>query len=270
MVGLVRIQPEHPLIPKAVHWLLGQRQGKSWGTTQETSYALLALTDYRLASREHAAGSAYEVRVNDALLYRGTFDKSSPLGHTLTLTVADLEPGENQIRVIRYGEGRLYVRLTGHVYRDGGSVDAAGEIDVQREYQNAKTGQPLNKPVQVGELVQVQVSVHVPEESWYVIVEDHLPAGLEGLNERLATTSYAARADGDAGFSWKQRGYNRKDVLDDRVAFFVTRLLPGRHTYTYLARVTHAGTFYAPPAQAYLMYAPEVWGRSASDQISFE
>jgi uncharacterized protein YfaS (alpha-2-macroglobulin family) len=117
--------------------------------------------------------------------------------------------------------------------------------------------------------VRVKLSVHVPDESWYVIVEDDLPAGLEGLNERLATTSYVAREYGDEEFSWQKNGYNRKDVLDDRVAFFITQLMPGTHTYSYLARVTHAGTFYAPPAQVYLMYAPEVWGRSGSDELVF-
>ena len=65
----------------------------------------------------------------------------------------------------------------------------------------------------------------------------------------------------------QKNGYNRKDVLNDRVAFFITQLMPGTHTYTHLARVTHAGTFYAPPVQVYLMYAPEMWGRSGSDNI---
>ncbi len=270
--ALVRVEPEHPLVSKSARWLLGQRQGKSWGTTQETTYALLALTDYLLANRERAADYEYEVLVNGASLYRGTFDEMNALGHTLTITAADLKPGENQIRVVKNGQGPLYVRLTGTIYRDVDSVDAAGEIGVVREYLNAETDNPLDSGghAKVGDLVRVKVSVHIPDESWYVIVEDHLPAGLEGLNERLATTSYVARAYGDEEFSWQKNGYNRKDVLDDRVAFFITQLMPGTHIYGYLARVTHAGTFYAPPAQVYLMYAPEVWGRSDSSELVFE
>lgn len=265
--ALVRVAPEHPLVAKAVRWLLGQRHGKSWGTTQETSFALLALTDYLLVSQERSASYEYEVLVNGVSLYRGTFDEMSALGHTLTITAADF----NQVHVLKDGDGPLYVRLTGYVYRDVDSVDAAGEIGVAREYLNADTGKPLDEgdPAKVGDLVRVKVSVHVPDESWYVIVEDHLPAGLEGLNERLATTSYVAREYGDEEFRWQKNGYNRKDVLDDRVAFFITQLMPGTHTYSYLARVTHAGTFYAPPAQVYLMYAPEVWGRSGSSELVF-
>jgi uncharacterized protein YfaS (alpha-2-macroglobulin family) len=270
--ALVRVEPEHPLVAKAARWLLRQRQGKSWGTTQETTYALLALTDYLLANRERAADYEYEVLVNGASLYRGTFDEMNALGHTLTITAADLKSGENQIRVAKNGDGPLYVRLTGYVYRDADSVEAAGEIGVVREYLNAETGKPLgaDSHAKVGDLVRVKTSVHNPDESWYMIVEDHLPAGLEGLNERLATTSYVAREYGDEKFSWQKNGYNRKDVLDDRVAFFITQLMPGTHTYSYLARVTHAGTFYAPPAQVYLMYAPEIWGPSGSDELVFD
>jgi uncharacterized protein YfaS (alpha-2-macroglobulin family) len=270
--ALVQVEPEHPLIAKAARWLLRQRQGKSWGTTQETTYALLALTDYLLANRERAAAFEYEVLVNGASLYRGTFDEMNALGRALTITAADLKPGENQIRVVKNGDGPLYVRLTGYVYRDVESVDAAGEIGVQREYRDAATDELLgpHHRAKVGDLVRVKVAVHIPDESWYVIVEDHLPAGLEGLNERLATTSYVAREYGDEEFSWQKNGYNRKDVLDDRVAFFITQLMPGTHTYSYLARVTHAGAFYAPPAQVYLMYAPEVWGRSGSDEVIFD
>jgi uncharacterized protein YfaS (alpha-2-macroglobulin family) len=142
---------------------------------------------------------------------------------------------------------------------------------VERSYFKNATNQPLRpgERVGVGDLVRVRLTVRVPQESWYVIVEDHLPAGLEGLNERLATTSFVAREYGEEAFQWREVGYNRKDVFDDRVAFFNTQLRPGTYTYSYLARVTHAGTFHALPAQVYLMYAPEVWGRSASDLVAF-
>ncbi len=49
----------------------------------------------------------------------------------------------------------------------------------------------------------------------------------------------------------------------------IEHLDAGTYTYTYLARVTHAGTFHALPAQVYLMYADDWWGRSASDEVGF-
>jgi uncharacterized protein YfaS (alpha-2-macroglobulin family) len=269
--ALVRVEPEHPLVGKAARWLLGQRQWKSWGTTQETAYALLALADYVVASQERAADYEYQVLLNGAPLFRGRFDRASAPRATLTIPASDLQPGQNEIRIVKVGAGRLYARLTGHVYLRQERVEAVGDIGVARSYLDPDTGKPLRpgQPLNVGNLVRVQVTVHAEQEAWYVIVEDHLPAGLEGLNERLATTSYVAREFEEEAFSWQEMGYNRKDVLDDRVAFFVTQMRPGTHTYSYLARVTHAGRFYAPPAQVYLMYAPEVWGRSGDDQCRY-
>jgi len=68
--------------------------------------------------------------------------------------------------------------------------------------------------------------------------------------------------------SVRNYGYNNKEIHDDRVVFFVTHLSKGVHTFTYLARATQAGTFNALPAQVYLMYAPEQWGRSVSGTIT--
>jgi uncharacterized protein YfaS (alpha-2-macroglobulin family) len=121
----------------------------------------------------------------------------------------------------------------------------------------------------------VKLNVSLPDESWYVAIEDPLPGGLEGLNERLNTTSFAARPDyygdgydGSDEFFYRQYGYNNKEVRDDRVVFFVTQLNKGQHTFTYLARATQAGTFDALPTQVYLMYSPATWGRSASSEVS--
>jgi uncharacterized protein YfaS (alpha-2-macroglobulin family) len=87
----------------------------------------------------------------------------------------------------------------------------------------------------------------------------------------LNTTSYTARQgyyeEGDE-FFYQDYGYNNKEIHDDRVVFFVTHLGQGARTFTYLARATQAGVFSAMPAQVYLMYSPEVWGRSASGTIA--
>jgi uncharacterized protein YfaS (alpha-2-macroglobulin family) len=270
--ALLRVQPDHPLVTQAVRWLMQRRQGKSWGTTQETSYALLALADYVVAGQEQAADYEYQVLLNGESILKGRFERADAPRAAVTIPARELKPGANEIRIVKIGEGRLYARLTGYVYAGQENVTAGGDIGVERVYLKAATNKPLKSwdRVGVGDLLRVKLTVRVPQESWYVIVEDPLPAGLEGLNERLATTSFVARVYGEEEFYWQRNGYNRKDVLDDRVAFFNTQLQPGIYTYTYLARVTHAGVFHALPAQVYLMYAPEVWGRSASDQIVFE
>lgn len=116
----------------------------------------------------------------------------------------------------------------------------------------------------VGQLVQVQLQVEMPDNGFYMLVEDQLPGGLEALNESLNTSSHQAVADGEPQYTWQQYGYNEKEVHDDRVTFFITEMGAGYHPFAYLARVTRAGVFVAMPAQAYAMYDATKWGRSSS------
>jgi hypothetical protein len=143
-------------------------------------------------------------------------------------------------------------------------VQPAGSgISVTRRYQPADGG--TLSSFEVGDLIEVHLSVEATDEAWYVIIEDPLPAGAEALNERLNTTSHAAD-QGGGNFWWWVYGYNRKEVHDDRVTLFVTRLNAGRHEYDYLMRATTPGQFSVLPTHVYLMYDPDTWARSASQR----
>ena len=138
---------------------------------------------------------------------------------------------------------------------------------VQRSYQDPRTKKPL-EPVEPGNLVQVVLKVSLPENGFFMIVEDKLPGGLEALNESLNTTSHEQTLYGEQPtFFWEEYGYNNKEVHGDRVSFFISEMMAGEHTFTYLARATHAGTFAALPAEVYAMYDPAVWGRSGSEVL---
>jgi hypothetical protein len=120
----------------------------------------------------------------------------------------------------------------------------------------------------VGEVVQVRLSLEVPDSVPYLVVEDMLPAGLEGLDTSLNTVTQAAQdaelTEADEPDNWRSwRHIDHTEMRDDRVALFATRLPSGSYEYTYLARATTPGTFQTLPTVAYQMYEPEVFGRSA-------
>ena len=277
--ALARLDPESPLVPRAANWLMAQRQGQGWGDTHKTSFAILALTDYWLAAGEQAAGAAYRLYLNGALWTAGQMDRAdagvtSVMTHGTTGSPALLLTGENQLQLALGEEdvppaGRIYYGVTLTLQRRVGpeGVPAMGtherSIGVERAYR-LPGSEEAPGPVQRGDLVEVQLTLDVPEESWYVVVDDPLPAGFEALNERLGTTSHLASIYGGPDTYWEQYGYNRKDVRDERVSFFVRYLAPGEHTLTYLVRATTGGIFTALPTQVYPMYEPDVWSRSES------
>ena len=79
-----------------------------------------------------------------------------------------------------------------------------------------------------------------------------LPAILGATNGRLG---------------WGQR---QSQVRDDRVEAFSSLLWEGVHAYAYVARATTPGTFIVPPPKAEEMYAPETFGRGATDRVVVE
>jgi uncharacterized protein YfaS (alpha-2-macroglobulin family) len=165
--------------------------------------------------------------------------------------------------------GRIYYSAISDVQRKpgDGNIPAleshARSIGIEREYRLRGSKEPLSE-FQPGDLVEVQLTLDAPEESWYVVVDDPLPAGFEALNERLGTTSHVASLYEEPVYYWQTYGYNRKEVRDERVTFFITQVAPGKRTLTYLIRATTSGDFVALPAEAYPMYEPEVWSRSES------
>ena len=267
---LVRLEPADPLLPGAVRWLMARRQGPGWGDTQKTSYAVIALTSYALAAEGQAADTAYAVYVNRELWQEGALTQADGIA-AYTLPAEELEPGENTVQfALGNGgapAGRLYYSSVAVLDRAPGDegIQALSpyerSIPVRREYRLQGSEKPAYE-FQQGDLIEVRLTLDVPEESWYVIIDDPLPAGFEALNERLGTTSYAAGAGLGPVYYWEAYGYNRKQVRDDRVSFFITHLEAGERTFSYLARAVSAGTFTALPAEVYPMYDAEAWSRS--------
>ena len=101
-----------------------------------------------------------------------------------------------------------------------------------------------------------------------------LPAGFEPVESWFATSAASlARAQDQSDTSgdwlawWQRGGFDHVERRDDRVDLFATRLDVGRHTFSYIARATTAGTFRTAPAHAEEMYEPEVFGRTATAAI---
>ncbi|MEZ4590783.1 MAG: Ig-like domain-containing protein [Chloroflexota bacterium] len=262
-----QIQPSSELIPGMVRWLMSQRRSQGWGTTNETSFAILGLTDHLLATsfNEAAASTSYTVQVNGETVASGNLGRGEP-AVSLTIPLENLQVGENEIVLTQSGSGRLYFGLNGRMYLPYDEIEAAGGVVVTRTYRDAETGLLLES-IQPGQLVEVRLTVDLPDDGSYIIIEDRLPGGLEALNEGLATTSHIADAYSSPRFYWRELGYNYKEIRGDRVSFFVTEMNGSVHTYTYFARATQEGSFTAMPAEVYAMYDTAVWGRSASNQI---
>lgn len=276
----LQIAPDHERIPQLVRYLMSQRKSYGWGSTNETAFTLLALTDYLLLEQRDEGDILYRVLVNDVQVASGTLHPGAPL-QAIPLPIEQMRVGPNLIRIVQTGGGRLYYTLTSNIFQDLPMVDAAGVVKITRTYTDPITGQPITH-IQAGQVVRVTLKITGDGRPFaYLMVEDHLPAGLEAINERLNTSvhdngliPYSDRYSDwveRESFRWKRYGYNNKEIRGGRVIFFITAMNRKEvKVITYLARATQSGTFIALPAEFSAMYDSSVWGRSSSAVFTVE
>ncbi|MEO8082502.1 MAG: MG2 domain-containing protein [Ardenticatenales bacterium] len=276
--ALIARRPMDPLAIKAAHWLMGHRDGAGWYTTHDTAFAILGLTDYAIARGELQSAYDWTVALDGRTVGGGHVDATNITKQIppIKLAGAAIAPGAHQLTIEKRGAGALYYTVVGQMalYYDGfAETKAAGlGIDLSRTYTPLRTeGKPegaASGDWAVGDIVNVHVELSTKEDLSYIMIADQLPAGLEALNDALDTESKRVPDGQEGPWRWRWWGYERKEIRDQGVTFFATYLPAGTHGYDYAARAITPGEFSARPAEAYAMYRPEVWGRSASAKVA--
>ncbi len=273
--ALARLDPGNDLAPLAVRWLMHARTGDRWETTQETAWALIALTDWMVATGELQADYAWGVRLNGEDLASGRATSETVREVTeLRVAVADLLREEpNRLEIARgKGPGRLYYTAHLRAYLPAEEVQALNRgIIVGRTYEMADCEEdcPPITEARVGDRIRVRLTLIAPNDLYYVVVEDPFPAGTEPVDTSLRTSPTVEEGPGwtptDREVGWWEWGwwwFTDVDLRDEKAVLFATSLPAGTYEYTYVLQVGLAGTYHVLPATAYEMYFPEVMGRS--------
>ena len=73
----VQIDPQNLITANAVRWLMAHREGSHWHSTQETSWTLIALTNWLTASKEFETDYQYAIGLNGSVLQQGQVSKDN-------------------------------------------------------------------------------------------------------------------------------------------------------------------------------------------------
>ncbi|MBL7063551.1 MAG: alpha-2-macroglobulin, partial [Anaerolineae bacterium] len=293
LAALARLDPDNALAPNAVRWLMAVRKDGHWETTQETAWAILALTDWMVATGELEGAYNWQVVVNGELLGEGSVAREN-IDETveLQIKVAELLADEaNRVVIERWapegqdaGTGRLYYSMYLRYFKPVEDVTALNRgIIVSRKYTLADCDPeeeqcPAITQAQVGDAIRVGLTIIAPSDLHYVVVEDPLPAGAEGVDQSLKTTSVVGEMPEltrtDRGSPWSS-GYgwwwfSHTELRDEKAVLFATYLPRGTYEYTYLIRASLPGEYGVIPTHAYEMYFPEVFGRSDGGLFTIE
>jgi len=268
--AFVQIDPTNPITANAVRWLMAHRDNGHWYSTQETTWSLIALTNWLVASKEYETDYKYAIGLNGELLEEGLSNKDN-LTDTLNLQVElkDLLKEQVNSLVITRGSG------TGNLYYSAYlstslPVESIQPLDqglsLSREYFTLDDSETAITEIQRGELVKVRLTVVVPAAVHYIVVNDPLPAGLEALDASLATdtavpSSYTAQDYKDRGWGWWY--FSHIELRDEKIVLSADYLPAGTYVYTYLTRASTTGIFKVIPPTASEFYFPDVGGRGA-------
>ena len=290
---------KHPLLTELARGLVGLREQGRFRTTQEGAWALLALDDYRRVAEAEAPSFEATLSLGGAQLGRASFKQAPPLSQRFDVPLSQLLGHTNQPLLFeKRGSGKLFyeARLR-YVRRElpKDPLDAGFFVEKSLHSLSAEglgkagRGAPpgIAREVSAGDLVLVDLTLVTPAPRQYVVLDDALPAGLEAINPKLFTTadwlksagvdddsgcvgcgSPEPEGDGDAAAPGFHAAYDRNEVRDDRVVFFVDQLPAGLWHYRYLARATTLGHFVVPPTHVEEMYEPEVFGRTGASELT--
>jgi hypothetical protein len=131
-------------------------------------------------------------------------------------------------------------------------------------------GRKAISTAKVGDFIEVKLTLVAPNDLHYVLVEDPFPAGTEGVDSSLATTSLVGQSpdagltqvEGEAGRGYGWWYFSHSELRDEKAVLFATYLPRGTYEYTYTLRASVPGEYRVIPTHVEQMYFPEVFGRS--------
>ncbi len=272
--AFVQIDPQNLITANAVRWLMAHRQSGHWHSTQETSWSLIALTNWLTASKEYESNYQFAVGLNGEMLKQGQATKDN-LTDTVKLQVQMKDLLKDVVNYLVFtrgsGNGNLYYDAYLSTTLPVESIQPLDQgMSLSRQYFTLDDSKNPITDIQRGQLVRVRLTMVIPDALHYIVIDDPLPAGLEAIDASITTdtivpTKYTVQDYNERGWGWWF--FTHTELRDEKVVLSADYLPAGTYVYTYLARAGTAGTFKVIPPTATEFYFPDVGGRGAGSQF---
>ena len=125
--ALLKTHPGHELEGAIARWLMKQRSHTGWGTTNETTYAILGLTDHLLAGMASDADTTYQVSINGTAIFASTMDQVNS-AVSFDIPTQYLQAGDNQLAITQSSDHALYYVVSSHTLLQESEMEATGNI----------------------------------------------------------------------------------------------------------------------------------------------
>ncbi len=268
--ALGRIRPNDDRAYGIVRWLMSQRSDNYWTSTRGTAFTVYAMSEFLAGTKELMPDYDAIISINGKQIDKVHFDKASIFDPQVNITVPgrELRKGRNDLTIRKTGPGSLYVstNLTQYIARSPllPLVSEKG-ISIERSYYRInplyfaapgrQTSRTSISKCKSGDIILVRLTITAKQSVSHMMVEDFIPAGCE-IADRGQTLYYE-----------REGWWAGKDIRDDKIAFYVDSLAPGKRVIEYKMRAGFSGNFTALPAQFFSMYDPSA--RTTTGETGF-
>ena len=290
LLALLTLDPKNPLIEPAAHWLALNRRSSHWSSTRDTALAILALNTFLQHHGQLDASGEVELLANNTPVRRVAFSRDTLLATpaAIEIPITDLRPGENTFTLRRTsGRNPLLATALASSWARGDRVQPAAHlIETSRAFERQRaeptligelrlTPEPLapNGSARVTEQVTARITLTVPNELEYLMIEVPKPAGCEPLNPLSGWDARLVRLPGNENKTSSAPDSGRplyREEHDDRSVFFLDNLEAGTWELRFGLRAVTPGDFRALPVTATAMYVPEITANSDSRRVLIE
>jgi uncharacterized protein YfaS (alpha-2-macroglobulin family) len=243
-----------------VHWLFLNKKLNHWKSTRGTAEVLYSLTHHLKKTKQlgvkekinvKMAGETYKFDFNPDK-YTG---KKNQIVFPLDKVKSELLP----VTVEKSTPGLAFASATWHYSTEKLPKTAVGDFfKVTRKFykrvESKLTPVSDNDVIQIGDEVEVHLSLTSKHPAEYVHLRDPRAAGFEPI-------------DGTSKHKWDLGIYWYEEIRDSGTNFFFERLPQGQYTFKYRIRASTAGKFRAGPAVIQPLYAPEFVGFSEGHEL---
>ncbi len=300
--ALAQTDPSNQILPNAVRYLAAHRDAnKMWNAGHDNAWAILALNAAMVGMGEVRADFAFDAKLNGSPLTNGDIAGIQVTPLTATVPLEFLSPNSPNLLTIHRedGLGRLYYNAILQLNRPVQDVQPLDQgMQIERVYLDAScrastqtdSSDSPRRPTRpcpplstvrldANQPLVAQLTLTLPHDAYYVMVEDFIPAGTEILNQNLETSQQAVDSTGVQvqfddenpfadGWGWWL--FNPPQIRDESILFTADHLPAGTYVLTYTLTPLQAGEYRVLPAHAWQAFFPEVQGTSAGTVFEIE
>lgn len=276
--ALAQRDPGSPLLGDAMRYLMAHRQADgAWGASYTTAWTLMAANRIIAGTGELGGSFAYSAALNGAPLVEGNAggsDQLTPISAQIPVKRLYADYPNSLVLQRAQGPGRLYYAVTLNVSRPVQNVASLSQgLNIARAFFSTSDSPQAIQNAQAGQKVNVRLTLTLPQEMYYLVVEDYIPAGAELLDPGLKTSQLGAGLEPSAETIYDPRNpfargwgwwlFNTPRLYDDHITWTADYLAAGSYELSYTLVLVQPGQFQVLPAQAWQLYFPEVQANSA-------